>query len=138
MCKVCVINHPDDYQYEPSVISTCCISDCDGMTKIHSDIHMILRERSLSDMISPSQFRQIVDDLTRDSRGSVDDGLTDDQRFETIIGRRLTEFTDVYQFTKYLDSHTDEVKASYEKYQKCLSDRKRLLDSIKPSKSSNS
>lgn len=112
---VCV-PHPNDPVYQPSVISTCSVTDCDGITKFHSDIHMILREKSLADMVSPEVLRQMVDDITRPAPSSSTSALSDDQLFETIFDRRANDFNDIYQITRHLHADAERIKSRIEQY----------------------
>lgn len=113
---VVFIPHPDDPVYQPSVISTCSFTECDGMVKHHSDIHMILREKSFANMVSPETLRQMVDDIMRPTSSSSVSDLSDDQLFETIFDKRANDFNDIYQITRHLHENAERIKSRIEQY----------------------
>lgn len=127
------IDYPDEPRFQPSLVSECLFTDANGVKKFHSDIHLILRDKSFANNIGPDAFRQyvqsIMDKTGRDSSGLKD--LDDDQLMESILDRRLSDATDVYQFTDRLESYIDEYKDKLDKYhsaKKKLSDLKSSLD----------
>ncbi|UPW41735.1 internal scaffolding protein [Peromfec virus RodF8_8] len=109
MAKSFYVPYVHEPSVKPSVVSQVLLTECDGCKKFHSDIHAILREKSLSDVISPESLRQIVDDMVRPRPDSSSEGLSDDQLFDTIFDRRCTDFNDWHQITKYLSENREEV-----------------------------
>lgn len=132
--KSIYIPRPKHPVYEPSIISQVCFTKVDDMVKFHSDVHVILREKSLADKLGPEQLRAYVDDMLRNRNMGSTEQLTDDQLMETIQSRRLTELTDVYQLNKYLSDQADDIKSKIDKYnkqkEKSSAERKKLLDSL--------
>lgn len=130
--KVCVNQYPDDPVYQPSVISPCLSSvDEDGVCRIHSDVHIILRERNFAKRIGENVAQSYVDNLVRSrSLPASSESLSDDQCFETISSRRLTDRTDLYQEIKRMDSQRDYIKSEKAKSDKSKGELKKLREEI--------
>lgn len=131
---VCVI-HKDDPVYKPSVISPVLFTEVDGMIKFHSDVNVLLRSKTAVKTLSPDVLRSYVDGIMRNHDSGVPNDMTDEQLFESILPRRLTDMTDVYQFTRYMHDNVEDIKDKISKYNKERSNRVKQLESLK-SKSS--
>lgn len=133
--KVVAVIHKDDPCYKPSVVSPVLFTEVDGMIKFHSDVNVLLRSKTAVKTLSPDVLRSYVDGIMRNHDSSVPNDMTDEQLFDTILPRKLTDITDVYQFTKLVDDGVEDIKSKISDYNKARDKRVKLMESLK-SKSS--
>lgn len=127
------IHHKDEPKYEPSAIAQVSFTQTDDCSKFHSDVRMILRDKSLSDRIGVNVLRDYVDRMVSSNNSPTAD-LSDDELMDTILDRRVVDPNDVYQMTNYLDKNLDNVKDNLAKMKKSYEQKKKLLDSLKVDK----
>lgn len=128
------IPYPKEPVYKPSLVGRLLFTDIDGMTKCHSDVNLILRDKSLADKLGPDNLRSFLDSLLRERDAGSSDALSDDELMDTIVSRRITEATDVYSMAKLMEKEYDSFKTQIDKNkalkEKTESERKKLLDAL--------
>lgn len=128
---ICVrVFHSNEPVYQPSVMSVVMASDFNGCRKIHSDVNLILRDKSLGDRLGPDVLKSYVDSIIKNSPDPRME-LSDDELMETIIDRRITEATDIYQMSTRMAERIENIRKQRDDFnrqkEKYDNDRKELL-----------
>lgn len=121
-------------QYKPSVVAPFLReADTDGsLVKVHSDIHLLLRQKSLQRSIGVDSLRAYFDGLVNSQGSSMStDQLSDDQLFELIPPKSVNNLTTRYEWAQYLQDHEKELKAKLSESKKFASKQKELNDWLK-------
>lgn len=125
----------DDNQpkYQPSVVSSCCVSEIGDSVKFHSDIHLLLHDKNLANSIGPDNVKNYLDSITPQAPAqNMFDGFTDDQLKDVISDRRFQTLTDKYELQRYLSVEYNRIKSSIKDdinlKQKNDENRKSLID----------
>lgn len=99
--------------YTPSVISPILTErDENGdIVKINSDVYFLLRQKNLHQSVGIESIRAYLDSIERQPIERPE--LTDDELFSLIEPKSINTLTDAYQYARYLESHSDEIKVKY-------------------------
>lgn len=129
--NICVrVEHPNEPVYQPSVMSAVMCSDFNGCRKIHSDVNLILRDKSLGDRLGPDVLKSYVDSIIKNSPNPREE-LSDDEIMDTIMDRRITEATDIYQMSTRMAERIENIRKQRDDFnkqkEKYDNDRKELL-----------
>lgn len=109
--------------FKPNVLVPFLVSrNEDGLiNKFNSDTHLLLRQLDVQKSIGYEAIRNYVDSLN--SKSPESHNLSDDELLSLLPPDGVDTITDVYQYSKFLQSHEKEIKEQYRKYQ---DDYKRL------------
>lgn len=98
-------------KYEPSVFSK-FLHDVDDSSqqvqKLHSDVYMLLRQKSIDNQIGATAIREYIDSLRVNNTPTPQ--LTDDELFSLIEPREVNNITDAYKYAQYLEGNSVKVK----------------------------
>lgn len=99
--------------YTPSVISPILTErDENGdVVKINSDVYFLLRQKNLHQSIGVESIRAYIDSLERQPVDRPE--LTDEELFSLIEPKSINTLTDAYQYARYLESHSNDIKEKY-------------------------
>lgn len=114
--------------YNPSVVVDYLVEkdDTTGEVCINSDIHLLLRQKTLQRRIGLDLLRDYVNNLEREQPQKHD--FSDDELFKLIEPKGLNNITTAYQFAKYLQSSSESVKNKYEALKREKETFKSLFD----------
>lgn len=109
--------------YKKSVLSSHLVSntkDEEGNvihTKLYTDLHLLLREKNIHKQIGLDALRSYVESIQLTEKSMPTD-LTDEQLFQLIEPRTINNLTDAYQYAKYIEAHSKEIKKRYDEVTK--------------------
>lgn len=95
------------------------------VVKVHSDIHLLLRQQSLQRTIGLEQLRMYIDKMI--SPPAEQHNLSDDELL-SMIEPRLDTITDAYEFSQYLQKNHEYIKGKYEHFQNLKKQMKTFED----------
>lgn len=101
-------------KYQASIINPYLADkdEKDNIVKVHSDLYLLLRQQQLHKSIGLDNLRAYVDNMQRPAQASLPN-LTDDELFTLIEPKQINNITDAYQYSRYLQSHHEEIKSKY-------------------------
>lgn len=110
---------------KPSVISPFLREkDENGrVLKVHSDVHLLLRQQNLVQSIGVDAVRQYLGQMLG-NQSQTPENLSDEDLFALIPPKEVNNITTVYEYSQYLKEHESDFKARYDK----LVDSKRKYD----------
>ena len=121
--------------YSKSVVSDflCTVSsdDCEDHLKpikLSSDIHLLLREKSIHRRIGVDVLRDYVEQLQQKESELSRANLTDDELFQLIEPKSVNNLTSSYMYAKYLKDNSDKVKERYNTLIKSYEDYNKMVE----------
>lgn len=94
-----------------------------NVIKIHSDVHLLLRQQNIVQTIGVDAVRQYLGQMLG-SKSQTPENLSDEELFALIPPKEVNNLTTVYEYSKYLKEHETDFKNRYDK----LIDSKRKYD----------
>lgn len=104
--------------YKPSVISPLLCSNTQDdkgnvvHTTIFNDVNLLLRQKDVSKSVGIDALRNYVESLMVERKESHN--FTDDELFQLIEPKSINTLTDAYQYAKYIEAHSKEIKDKYD------------------------
>lgn len=118
-------------KYKKSVVCDYCVEvsdDVDKVTRITSDIELLLRQKAKCRAIGPEILRDYVQNLERDM--PEQHNFTDDELFMLIEPKCINNLTTAFEYSRYLKDNGDKIK---DKYSEMVAFHKRRNEQIKES-----
>lgn len=101
-------------RYTPSVLSPFLVQQSDDDEKrVHytNDVHLLLRQNNLHKTIGMDALRSYFENI--DNGSPVSHHFSDDELFDLIDPKGLGTITDAYEFSKFLQNHSDDITKRY-------------------------
>lgn len=110
-------NQITKYYSRPSFESLQILRDEQGnFIRMQSDIEFILSEKYVNSKFSLDQIRSYISSNKAISSGIDTTKMTDEQIMSLVPPRSVNTLTDAYQYSKFLASQKDAIKANIEKF----------------------
>lgn len=106
-------------RYTPSVLSPFLVQQSDDDDKVvhyTNDVHLLLRQKNLHKTIGMDALRSYFVNI--DNGSPISHHFSDDELFDLIDPKGLGTITDAYEFSKYLQNHSDDIKKRYDTLKK--------------------
>lgn len=116
--------------YQPSVLSQVSvhkIGDQPYQIKISSDTHLLLRQKDLAKQLGADSLRSYIDSINQNAPSNLPK-LSDDELFQLIEPKSINTLTDAYEYSKYIQSHQDDIKSRYSSIMKAQQLEQEQLD----------
>lgn len=105
------------YYSRPSFESLQILRDEQGnFIRMQSDIEFILSEKYVNSKFSLDQIRSYISSNKAISSGIDTTKMSDEQIMSLVPPRSVNTLTDAYQYSKFLASQKDAIKANIEKF----------------------
>mgnify|MGYP003303518160 CR=1 FL=1 len=106
--------------YTKSVVADFLIDrDDDGnVININSDVNLILRQKSIYRKVGVENLRDYVQNLMREDKTRDMRDFSDDELFQLIEPKSINTLTTAYEYAKYLQANSKQVKERYETIRK--------------------
>lgn len=114
-------------KYTKSVVADFLVQKSNESNAIHicSDVHLLLRQKNIHKVIGRDVLRSYLENL--DNGAPHSHSFTDDELFSLIDPKGIGTITDAYEFSKYIQSHSDDLKTRYNE----LKEKKHRYDTLK-------
>lgn len=105
-------------RYNPSIVVDYLVERDDETNEvcINSDINLLLRQKTLQRRIGVDLLRDYVNNLEREQSQKHD--FSDDELFQLIEPKDVNNITTAYQFAKYLQNNSENIKSKYESFKR--------------------
>ena len=113
---MCGIAHTK--RYTKSIVADFLVDkdEENGFTKLHSDVNLLLRQKTIHRKIGLDALRDYVQNLERTETNKHD--FTDDELFSMIEPKDINNLTTAYEYAKYLEHQSEAIKEKYKKMKK--------------------
>lgn len=101
--------------YTKSVVADYLVDvsrDEDKVTKVNSDVNLLLRQKTLHRRIGVDLLRDYVDNLQRDL--PEHHNFTDDELFHLIEPKSINNLTTGYEYAKYIQASGETMRKRFE------------------------
>lgn len=124
--------HQHSRIYKKTVISDFLESiDKDGeCVKVHSDIHLLLRQKKIQDTIGLESLRQYIDKIERPNTGPRPQ-LSDAELMTLIEPRELNTITDMYQYSRFIQDNEAKMLDKYNQLKEAHKRQQNLFTFVK-------
>lgn len=105
--------------YNKSVVSDFLVEKSnDDLNVVHfnNDIHLLLRQKNIHKVIGTDVLRTYLEEL--DNGAPHSHKFSDDELFSLIDPKGINTITDCYEFSRYLQEHSDDVNNRYKTLKK--------------------
>lgn len=122
--------------YSKSIISDfLCERDEQGnIVTISSDVNLLLRQKTMHRKVGIEQLRDYVQNLMHENK-DTQHNFTDDELFQLIEPKSINNLTTSYEYAKYLQANSKDVKQRYDKlvkdkedYENYIKERTKKID----------
>lgn len=106
--------------YSKSVIADFLVDrdEDNKIVQINSDVNLLLRQKTIHRKIGIDNLRDYVDNLMINDKSQGLPEFSDDELFQLIEPKSVNNLTSCYQYAKYLQDHSKEVKAKLDELKK--------------------
>lgn len=106
--------------YTKSVVADFLIDrdDNGNVININSDVNLILRQKSLYRKVGIENLRDYVQNLMHEDKTRDMRDFSDDELFQLIEPKSINNITTAYEYAKYLQAHSKQLKERYEDMRK--------------------
>lgn len=119
--------------YSKSIISDFLVDrDEDGnIVQVNSDVNLLLRQKTLHRKVGIENLRDYVDNLMVADKSDGMPNFTDDELFQLIEPKSINNLTTAYEYAKYLQANSKEVKNRFEQIKKAKADYTNYIEKYK-------
>lgn len=106
--------------YNKSVVADFLVDrDDDGnIININSDVNLILRQKSIYRKVGVENLRDYVQNLMHEDKTRDMRDFSDDELFQLIEPKSINTLTTAYEYAKYLQANSKQLKERYENMRK--------------------
>lgn len=117
--------------YNKSIIADFLVDkdDDNNISHINSDVNLLLRQKTIHRKVGIDQLREYVQGLMHDNPDMPD--FTDDELFQLIEPKSINNLTTCYEYAKYLQANSKDVKSRFETLKKHKLSYANLINSKK-------
>lgn len=115
-------------RYNKSIVADFLVTssdDVDKVTKIHSDINLLLRQKNVHKSIGIENLRDYVEHLQMSEPEKHN--FTDDELFSMIEPKSINNLTTMFEYARYIQDRSEKIK---EKYDELIKAKKSYLENI--------
>lgn len=119
-------------KYVKSVVADFLVEENEDKSEMQiiSDINLLLRQKSKHRAVGIDLLRDYVDNLQY--KQPIQHNFTDEELFSLIEPRFVNNHTTMYEYARYMQEHSNQMKAKYDELVKA---KELYLKSNQPSKS---